>query len=86
MNVFNEDTKKILKGDSVMEQQSTIQNELRILTAKELGSVLKIGRDKAYALIRSKGFPSICIGKRYIVTEKALNEWLQQYEHKHFVV
>ncbi len=66
--------------------ERTTHEDIKILTAKELGSVLKIGRDKAYALIRSKGFPSICIGKRYIVTEKALNEWLQQYEHKHFVV
>ena len=60
--------------------------ELKVFTAKELAGVLKIGRDKAYALIRSKGFPSICIGKRYIVTEKALNEWLEQYEHKNYVL
>ncbi len=60
--------------------------ELTVFTAKELAGVLKIGRDKAYALIRSKGFPSICIGKRYIVTEKALNEWLTQYEHKNYVL
>ncbi len=61
-------------------------DELKILTARELGQALHIGRDKAYALIKSSGFPSTCIGKRYIVTEKALKEWLQQYEHKRYAV
>lgn len=68
---------------------NTYQNntsDLKVLTAKELAVVLRIGRDKAYSLIKSKGFPSICIGKRYIVTEKALNEWLSKYESRSFIV
>ncbi|MCR5104988.1 MAG: helix-turn-helix domain-containing protein [Eubacterium sp.] len=63
-----------------------VSEDIKIFTAKELASVLRIGRDKAYALIRSNSFPSICIGNRYIVTEKALNEWLSQYENKRFVL
>ena len=60
--------------------------EIRILTTKELAKVLKIGRDKAYALIKSSGFPSTCIGNRDIVTEQALKQWLEQYEHKKYAV
>ncbi len=60
--------------------------EIKILTTKELAKVLKIGRDKAYALIKSSGFPSTCIGNRYIVTEQALKQWLEQYEHKKYAV
>ena len=63
-----------------------ITGEIKILTVKELGEVLHIGRDKAYALIKSSGFPSTCIGNRYIVTEKALSEWLHMYEHKKYAV
>ena len=63
-----------------------IIGEIKILTVKELGEVLHIGRDKAYALIKSSGFPSTCIGNRYIVTEKALSEWLHMYEHKKYAV
>ncbi len=63
-----------------------ITGEIKILTVKELGEVLHIGRDKAYALIKSSGFPSTCIGNRYIVTEKALSEWLHTYEHKKYAV
>lgn len=66
--------------------ENSIQDDIKILTAKELSQVLRIGRDKAYALIKSEGFPSICLGKRYIVTDKALNEWLSSYEHKQFVL
>lgn len=69
-----------------MEQLNTGNEEIRILTVKDLGHILKIGRDKAYALIRSNGFPSTCIGNRYFVTERALKEWLHQYEHKTYVV
>ena len=63
-----------------------IQDEVKILTVKELSQILRIGRDKAYALIKSKGFPSICIGNRYIVTEEALAEWLKQYEYKTYAI
>ena len=55
-----------------------------MLTAKELQNTLKIGRDRAYALMRSKAFPSIKIGARYYVTEEALNEWLRKYAYKTF--
>lgn len=62
------------------------KEEVKVLTVKELSNVLRLGRDKTYALIKSPGFPSICIGKRYIVTEQALNSWLKQYEHKEYLV
>jgi len=62
------------------------QEDFSVLTVKELSERLHIGRDKAYALIKSKGFPSIKLGARYIVTAKALNEWLESYEYKSFAV
>lgn len=70
----------------MMSNVSNACDDIKVYTAKELASVLRIGRDKAYALIRSSSFPSICIGNRYIVTDKALKDWLTQYEHKRFVV
>ncbi len=62
------------------------ENGITMLTAREVSRVLRIGRDKAYALMKSKGFPSICIGKRYYVTTKALNDWIKQYEYKQFAI
>lgn len=55
-----------------------------MLTTKDLQAVLKIGRDKAYALMRSQAFPSIKIGARYYVTKEALEEWLRKYAYRTF--
>ena len=54
-------------------------------TVKDLQIQLKIGRDRAYALMHSKGFPSIKIGSRYYVTQTALDAWLERYEYKTYV-
>ena len=59
---------------------------LHLLTVKELCTVLHVGRDTAYALMKSQGFPSILIGKRYFVTERALRDWIRQYEYKEFAI
>lgn len=55
-----------------------------MLTTKDLQMILKIGRDRAYALMRSKAFPSMKIGARYYVTKEALDEWLRRYAYKTF--
>ena len=36
-----------------------------ILNVRDLQKYLKIGRDKAYSLMKTKGFPSIKIGGQY---------------------
>lgn len=57
---------------------------MNLLTVKELQDILKIGRDKAYALMHAKAFPAIKIGGRYYVSQDALNNWLKQYAYKCF--
>ena len=56
----------------------------RLLTTKELQVHLGVGRDRAYQLMHSKGFPSIKIGGRYYVTRDALARWLLQYSYKEY--
>lgn len=55
-----------------------------LLTVKELKELLKVGRDTAYALMHSSGFPSIKIGGRYYVSKEALDKWLEQYAYKSY--
>lgn len=55
-----------------------------LLTTRDLQKFLKIGRDRAYALMRSQSFPSIKIGARYYVTKEALEEWLRKYAYREF--
>lgn len=53
-----------------------------VLNVKELQDALGIGRDTAYDLMRSKAFPSIRIGGRYVVEKDALQAWLKLYRGK----
>lgn len=55
-----------------------IENNYQILQTKDLMNYLKIGKDRAYALMRSKSFPSIRIGKTYCVTMISLQTWLNE--------
>ncbi len=67
----------VLAEEIVMKSEKT-----QALSAKDLAEFLGIGRDKAYALMRSKSFPSILLGKRYIVLKEALERWLRDKEGK----
>ena len=46
------------------------------LNADQVASVLSISRANAYALMHSKGFPTIQIGKRMVVHRDKLIEWM----------
>lgn len=48
----------------------------RYLNAKELQATLKVGRSTVYALLHRRDFPATRIGKRIVVSETALREWL----------
>ena len=57
---------------------------MNLLNVKEAQSVLRIGRDKMYSLMHSKGFPSVKIGGRYFVEDEALQEWLHKYRYREY--
>ena len=47
------------------------------LTVAELAQQLGIGRNAAYELCNRADFPSVRIGKRFLVPVVMLNEWLR---------
>ena len=57
-----------------------------ILKVKDLQEKLGIGRDRAYSLMRSVGFPSTRIGKTYFVTSDNFEKWLNEYKYKTFLL
>lgn len=57
-----------------------------VMSVKDIQKKLNIGRDKAYALMHSSGFPSTKLGGQYIVTEEALEKWLRSYEYKTYAM
>lgn len=54
----------------------------KVLTTKEVGAILRIGKNKAYTLMNSSTFPSYKLYGRLYVTEEALNNWLKKIENK----
>lgn len=47
------------------------------LTVEEVGRVLGIGRNTAYAAVRDGSIPTLRIGKRYVVPRAALDRLLE---------
>jgi len=47
-------------------------------TVPELADVLGIGKNKAYELVRTEGFPVIIIGSTIRIPIEALNKWLNE--------
>ena len=48
------------------------------LNADDVAAVLGISRANAYTLMRSKGFPTLIIGKRMTVPKDKLLEWMDE--------
>ena len=48
------------------------------LSANQVAQVLGISRANAYALMHSKSFPTIQIGKRMVVPKNKLIEWMER--------
>jgi len=49
---------------------------------KEVSMFLGIGRDKTYELFKQEDFPSIQLGKTYVILEDDLIEWLKDHRGK----
>lgn len=49
-----------------------------MLTATELAGALGVSKAGAYTLIHSKGFPTLRIGKRLMVSKDKLTAWIDR--------
>lgn len=50
----------------------------RYLNAKEVMQALKVSRSTVYQLLNREDFPKAHIGRRIVVPESALREWVQR--------
>lgn len=53
-----------------------------VLTVDEVAQTLGIAKQNAYALAKSKGFPTVRIGKRMIVPVNEFYRWLSEQSGK----
>ena len=52
--------------------------EIKTLTVEDVKDILKIGRNRAYDIFAREDFPAILLGRKYVVEENALKNWLQK--------
>lgn len=52
------------------------------LSVPEAAKVLGIGNNKMYQLARTKGFPTIRVGNRLLISVKGLERWVEEQAQK----
>ena len=50
-----------------------------MLNANEVAHTLRISRSNAYALMHTEGFPTLYIGRRMLVSQAKLIEWINRH-------
>ncbi len=54
-----------------------------VLTLEETARVLRCGYRRALELCRTKGFPAIRVGRKWVISRDGLREWIQrQYQEQ----
>lgn len=56
----------------------------RLLTPKDIQVIFSIGKNRAYELMKSAGFPSLKINNRLYVSKDALDSWIKEYTGKRY--
>lgn len=54
----------------------------KFLTPKDVKEILHIGKNQTYRLMSSKGFPSLRLNGKILVSETSFNTWIQKYTGK----
>jgi excisionase family DNA binding protein len=55
---------------------------MEILTPKQVGNILHLGKNQTYELMNSKTFPSYRIGNKLFVTYDELEKWVKSIKGK----
>lgn len=55
---------------------------MEIYTTKEMMEILKFGKTKMNALLRSGEFPAVKIGGQYRITKEELENWMKDNKGK----
>lgn len=59
-----------------------MDEKLVLYNAKDLKIMFGVGINQAYQLMNVSGFPSIKIGRKFLVEKNSLEKWLQKNQEK----
>ena len=51
----------------------------KLLTVSDISSILNLGKTNTYKLVKKKDFPKIILGKKILVREQDLNDYITKY-------
>ena len=72
--------KKKERGNTLKLSETKNYDDLPLfLNAEKLAKVLGVSISSAYELMHAKDFPSVRIGKRFIVPREDLKAWIENY-------
>ena len=72
--------KKKERGNTLKLSETKNYEDLPLfLNAEKLAKVLGVSISSAYELMHEKDFPSVRIGKRFIVPREDLKTWIENY-------
>ena len=76
----NKNEKQESRGNNNMKNSNyqSYEDLPLFLNAELLAKVLGVGVSSAYELMHEKGFPSVRIGKRFIVPRDDLKRWMEE--------
>ena len=63
-----------------------MENKPRFITVKEAAGITGICPDSIRKLAQQDGFPCVRIGRRYVINENKLYEWMEDHEGKEVVI
>lgn len=61
------------------------KQDIVLYTIDDIKRIFKIGRNKALALMSSKGFPSFRINRKLYVLKDELEKWIRQNKGKNYI-
>lgn len=50
-----------------------------MLTVQEVQGKLKMSKNTVYKLVKLKGFPKVCIGKKILIPEDKLEKYIEKH-------
>ena len=50
-----------------------------VLSVKDLQTILPFGKSKLYTLVKAGALPVIKVGRNYVTTREAVEQWIQDH-------
>ena len=62
--------------------EGIVKHEKLTLSVPEAAQIVGVSQSKMYEIVKIKGFPTIQIGRRLLVSAKGLERWIEEQAEK----